>query len=89
MLIQTILSEPIAEVLCASSMPAPQEVPEVICTSSLPAPQEDLMMQLAKYEELRIASELQGLTSMVKNACKRMAYDCKFCQLVHVLLSIQ
>jgi len=36
---------------------------------------DDLMQKLAKYEDLRIKNEMQGLTSMVKNACRRMSYD--------------
>lgn len=39
---------------------------------------EQLQENLAKYEQLRIKNESQGLTSMVKNAITRMAYDCKF-----------
>lgn len=38
---------------------------------------EQLQENLAKYEQLRIKNESQGLTSMVKNAITRMAYDCK------------
>eukprot|EP00354_Favella_ehrenbergii_P001954 CAMPEP_0170470244 /NCGR_PEP_ID=MMETSP0123-20130129/12765_1 /TAXON_ID=182087 /ORGANISM="Favella ehrenbergii, Strain Fehren 1" /LENGTH=95 /DNA_ID=CAMNT_0010737301 /DNA_START=269 /DNA_END=556 /DNA_ORIENTATION=- len=35
---------------------------------------DDLMQKLAKYEDLRIKNEMQGLTSMVKNACRRMSF---------------
>ena len=52
-----------------------------------------MQANLAKYEQLRIKSESQGLTSMVKKAVKRMAYDCKYLLLlfdraIHFIFSI-